>query len=195
MSKIINIVLVLITLVLGYWLYSSIKDPIEFNQELERRKFEVIAKLKKIQTAQDIYRAVTGKYAKSFDELVNQIQNGNIEVVKLENDPTDPSNQDKFIRTVSLVSAKDSIRSLLGDMDLNTLKYVPFTEGKIQFSINADTLTHQNNLVNVVEVGTKYKDFMGVYGDPKYKKYDKFYDPEKMLKFGDMNSPNTNGNW
>ena len=81
MSKIINIVLVLITLVLGFWLYSSIKDPIEFNQELERRKFEVIAKLKKIQTAQDIYRAVTGKYAKSFDDLVTQIQNGNIEVV------------------------------------------------------------------------------------------------------------------
>ncbi|MEY3422603.1 MAG: hypothetical protein RIR48_2925 [Bacteroidota bacterium] len=195
MSKIINIVLVLITLVLGFWLYSSIKDPIEFNQELERRKFEVIAKLKKIQTAQDIYRAVTGKYAKSFDDLVTQIQNGNIEVVKLENDPTDPTNQDKFVKTVSLVPAKDSIRSLLGDMDLNTLRYVPFTEGKIQFNINADTLTHQNNLVNVVEVGTKYKDFMGEYGDPKYKKYDKFYDPEKMLKFGDMNSPNTNGNW
>jgi hypothetical protein len=195
MSKIINIVLVLITLVLGFWLYSSIKDPIEFNQELERRKFEVIAKLKKIQTAQDIYRAVTGKYAKSFDDLVTQIQNGNIEVVKLENDPTDPTNQDKFVKTVSLVPAKDSIRSLLGDLDLNTLKYVPFTEGKIEFSINADTLTHQSNLVNVVEVGTKYKDFMGEYGDPKYKKYDKFYDPEKMLKFGDMNSPNTNGNW
>jgi hypothetical protein len=195
MSKIINIVLVLISLVLGYWLYSSIKDPIEFNQELERRKFEVIAKLKKIQTAQDIYRAVTGKYAKSFDDLVNQIQNGNIEVVKLENDPTDPTNQDKFVKTISLVPAKDSIKSLLGDLDLNSLKFVPFTEGKIQFSINADTLTHQNNLVNVVEVGTKYKDFMGEYGDPKYKKYDKFYDPEKMLKFGDMNSPNTNGNW
>jgi hypothetical protein len=195
MSKIINIVLVLITLVLGYWLYSSIKDPIEFNQELERRKFEVIAKLKKIQIAQDVYRAVTGKYAKSFDDLVTQIQNGNIEVVKLENDPSDPTNQDKFVRTVTLVSAKDSIRGLLGDLDLNTLKNVPFTDGKIQFYINADTLTHQNNLVNVVEVGTKYKDFMGEYGDPKYKKYDKFYDPEKMIKFGDMNSPNTNGNW
>jgi hypothetical protein len=195
MSKIINIVLVLITLVLAYWLYSSIKDPIEFNQELEKRKFEVIAKLKKIQTAQDIYRAVTGKYAKSFDDLTSQIQNGKIEVVKLENDPSDPTNQDKFVKTFTYVAAKDSIRSLLGDMDLNELRYVPYTDGKIQFSINADTLTHQNNLVNVVEVGTKYKDFMGEFGDPKYKKYDKYYDPEKILKFGDMTSPNTNGNW
>lgn len=195
MSKIINIVLILITLVLGYWLYSSIKDPIEFNQELERRKFEVIAKLKKIQAAQDIYRAATGKYAKSFDDLVAQINNGKIEIVKLENDPNDPTNQDKFIKTVSYVSAKDSIKSLLGDMDLNSLRYVPFTDNKIQFSIDADTLTQNNSVVNVVEVGTKYKDFMGPFGDPKYKKYDKFYDPEKLLKFGDMNSPNTNGNW
>lgn len=195
MSKIINIVLILITLVLGYWLYSSIKDPIEFNQELERRKFEVIAKLKKIQTAQDIYRAATGKYAKSFDDLVAQINDGKIEIVKLENDPNDPTNQDKFIKTVSYVSAKDSIKSILGDMDLNSLRYVPFTDNKIQFSIDADTLTQNNSVVNVVEVGTKYKDFMGPFGDPKYKKYDKFYDPEKLLKFGDMNSPNTNGNW
>jgi hypothetical protein len=71
---------------------------------------------------------------------------------------------------------------------------VPYTENQL-FDIKADTLTYQSNLVNVVEVGTRYKDFMGEYADPKYKKYAKFYDPEHMLKFGDMNSPNTSGNW
>ena len=44
-------------------------------------------------------------------------------------------------------------------------------------------------------VGIRNFDFMGEFADPKYKKYDAYYDPEKALKFGDMNSPNTNGNW
>ena len=36
---------------------------------------------------------------------------------------------------------------------------------------------------------------MGPFGDAKYKKYDKYFDPEKMLKFGDLTTPNLNGNW
>lgn len=194
MTKVINIALILVTIVLTYWLYASIKEPIAFNSELEKRKLAVIAHLKKIQIAQDVFRMVSGKYANSFDTLSSVLENGKIELIKLEADPSDPTNQDKFVRSVSFVAAKDTIKSLLGDINISDLRYIPFTDKKV-FDIDADTLTHQNNLVNVVEVGTKYKDFMGVFADPKYKKYAKFYDPEKVLKFGDMNSPNTNGNW
>ncbi len=194
MNKVINIALVLATIVLTYWLYASIKEPIAFNSELETRKLGVIAHLKKIQIAQDVYRMVTGKYANNFDVLTSVIENGKIEIVKLEADPTDPTNQDKFVKSVSFVPSKDTIKSLLGDINVSDLRYIPFTDKKV-FEIAADTIMHQNNLVNVVLVSTKYKDFMGVFADPKYKKYAKFYDPEKSLKFGDLNSPNTNGNW
>jgi len=195
MRKGINVALILVTLVLVYWLYASIREPIAFHGERDKRKDAVIASLKRIQIAQDIYRMVTGKYASNFDTLASVIANGNIEIAKLEADPTDPTNQDKFIKTISYKAAKDSLYSLLGrPVNLDSLRYIPYGAGKA-FDIDADTLTHQNNLVNVVQVGTRFKDFMGEYGSPKYKKYDKFYDPEKMLKFGDMNSPNTNGNW
>ncbi len=195
MSKIINIVLVLITLVLVYWLYASIQDPIAFHGERDKRKDAVIAKLKMIQTAQDVYRLAKGKYAKTFDSLAVGIMNGKVPIVKLEKDPSDPTNEDKFIKTVSYVSAKDTLFATLGkSISLDSLKYVPYGEGAT-FSINADTLTHQNSLVNVLEVGTRYKDFMGPFKSASYKKYDKYYDPEKLLKFGDMNTPNTNGNW
>lgn len=194
MTKVINIALILVTIVLTYWLYASIKEPIAFNSELEKRKLAVIAHLKKIQIAQDIFRMASGKYANNFDTLTSVLENGKIELIKLEADPSDPTNQDKFVKSVSFVFARDTIKSLLGDINISDLRYIPFTDKKV-FDIDADTLTHQNNLVNVVQVGTKYKDFMGVFADPKYKKYAKFYDPEKVLKFGDMNSPNTNGNW
>jgi acyl-CoA synthetase (AMP-forming)/AMP-acid ligase II len=195
MRKVINIALILITFVLLYWLYASIQDPINFHSERDKRKDDVVKVLKRIQIAQDIYRMVTGRYADNFDTLSQVINTGMIEIAKLEADPTDPSNQDKFIKTVSYKAAKDSLFSLLGGtINLDSLKFIPYTAGKT-FDIDADTLTHQNNLVNVVQVGTRYKEFMGEYASPKYKKYDKFYDPEKLLKFGDMNSPNTNGNW
>lgn len=194
MRNIINIVLILITAILAYWLYASIKDPIEFHSERDKRRDAVVVVLKKIQSAQDIYRAVTGKYAGNFDSLSNVIKNGQIEIIKLENDPNDPTNQDKFIKTSTKRPALDSLFTLLKTrINLDSLKYIPYGNGA-QFNIEADTITYQKNLVNVVQVSSKYKDFMGPFGE-KYKKYDKFYDPEKMLKFGDMNSPNTNGNW
>jgi type I restriction-modification system DNA methylase subunit len=195
MRKVINLVLILITLILTYWLYASIREPIAFHSERDKRKDAVIAVLKKIQITQDVYRMVTGKYASSFDSLASVINNGKIEVAKLEADPSDPTNQDKFIKTVSYTPAKDSLYSLLGNtINVDSLRYIPYGGGKT-FEIAADTLTHQNSLVNVLQVGTRYKEFMGEFANPSFKKYDKFYDPEKLIKFGDMNSPNTNGNW
>ncbi|MFZ1749243.1 MAG: hypothetical protein WAU01_03595 [Saprospiraceae bacterium] len=195
MRKVINIVLILLTATLAYWLYSSIKDPIEFHSERDKRKDAVVSSLKKIQVAQDVYRMVRGDYANNFDSLVKVISTENIEIAKLEADPNDPTNQDLFVKTVTYRLASDSLYAILGSkFSLDSLRYIPFAGGK-SFDIDADTMTYQNSLVNVVQVGTRYKDFMGVYADPRYKKYDKFYDPDKQLKFGDMSSPNTNGNW
>jgi hypothetical protein len=195
MRKVINLVLVILTLVFAYWLYASVREPIAFAAERDTRKDAVVDVLKKLQIAQDVFRMVTGKYADNFDSLAYVINNKDIVVVKIEEDPSDPSNQDKFIKTVSFKSAKDSLYSLLGkSVSVDSLRYIPYTSGKV-FNIDADTLTYQNTLVNVVMIGTKYKEFMGEFADPRYKKYDAYYDPEKALKFGDMNSPNTNGNW
>lgn len=52
---------------------------------------------------------VTGKYADNFDTLSSVLNSGKIEILKLEADPTDPTNQDKFIKSVSYREAKDSL--------------------------------------------------------------------------------------
>jgi type II secretory pathway pseudopilin PulG len=195
MRRIVNVVLVLIALILGIWLFKSIQDPIEFQAEKEKRKEAVVSVLKKIQTAQDMYRNIVGSYAGSFDTLSKVLMTSEITLEKLEADPTDPTNQDKFIRTIIKKPAKDSLFHLLGGViNLDSLRYIPYGEGKT-FSIEADTIVQQSQKVYVVEVGTKYKDFMGEFASPRYKKYDALYDPEKSLKFGDLNSANTSGNW
>ncbi len=195
MSKIINIGLVFLALFLGYWLYKSIQDPIAFQEEKGKRRDAVVEVLKKIQTSQELYRTIKGSYAGSFDTLTKVLMTADVTLEKLEADPTDPTNQDKFIRTIIKKPAKDSLFSLLGGVvNLDSLRFIPYGEGKT-FTIEADTITQQNSKVYVVEVGTKYKDFMGEFASPKYKKYDALYDPEKALKFGDLNSASTAGNW
>ncbi len=195
MRKVINIVLILLTILLAYWLYNSISEPILFHKERDARKAAVVNVLKQIQQAQDIHRLATGEYANNFDSLALNITNGKVPIIKMEADPSDPTNEDKFIKSVTYKNAKDSLFALLGtSLSLDSLRYVPFGQGA-KFDIQADTMTHQGTLINVLEVGTRYNVFMGAFADKRFKKYDKYYDPEKLIKFGDMNGPNTNGNW
>ena len=192
MRVIINIVLVAVVLFLLYVLYQSIKEPIAFKQVRDARQSAVVDKLIRIRDAQKAYAGVTGgSYADSFDSLKYVLMNDSFEVEQIF-EQTDPDSDEEFIRVVTMVAAADSIRR--AGIVLDSIEYVPFTRGE-KFTISADTLTYQKTLVDVVEVGVPVKNFMGKYADVKYKKYDNNYDPNKVLKFGDMNRPTLSGNW
>lgn len=192
MRKIINILLLLLVVLLAYMLYSSIKEPILFEAAKKSKEAKVINRLEDIRKAQEIYRTVTGKFAGSFDSLAYTLKTDSIPFVMLTEDPEDPTNPDKFIREVTYTAAIDSIRAL--GFNLDSLRYVP-NGGGATFDIAADTLTYQSTLVNVVEVGTTYKTFMGKYATQKFSKYDQSYDINKRLKFGDLSKPNISGSW
>jgi len=193
MKHILNIVLILAIILLGYMLYNSIKEPIAFGEAKNLRKNAVVDKLEDIRKSQEIYRLIKGQFAGSFDELSSVLNNDSIPTVKLVEDPDDPTNPDKFQKIVTYSAAKDSIRGL-GIGSIDSLKYIPYTDGK-SFDISADTLTYQQTLVSVVEVGTQWANFMGKYASPQYSKYDAGYEPQAKIKFGDMNKPNLSGNW
>jgi hypothetical protein len=69
------------------------------------------------------------------------------------------------------------------------------TEAGQEFQIAADVIEYQSTDVAVVEVGTKWASFMGEYASARFNKYDQKYNPNAMLKFGDLNKPNLSGNW
>lgn len=192
MKVAINLLLTALIFLLIYMIYTSIREPIAFQEEKGRRVDVVIARLKQIKASQEIYRTIKGTFAGSFEELINVLKTEKIPFEKIENDPTDPTNEDKFIRSTSYSPAIDTINAM--GINLDSIPFVPFTNG-LKFEIAADTIEYQSTKVPVVQVGTKWKTFMGEFGDPKYKKYDKYFDPEKLLKFGDMTTPNLNGNW
>ncbi len=193
MKTIISLVLTVIVALLAYTLYLNIKEPIAFQAEKNARKEKVVTKLKDIRTAQEVYRLVTGTFAPNFDTLSQVIKSDSIKIVTIFGDKDDVNSTEEFREVITYMSAMDSLKNL-SSMNLDSLRYVPFTSGET-FNIAADTMTYQSTLVNIVEVGTRWKNFMGKYASPKYSKYDNSYDPNKLLKFGDMNAPNLAGNW
>lgn len=192
MRIVINLLLALLIVALGYVLYSSIKEPIEFNNEKERRERRVIDKLTQIRTAQEAYRDIVGVFAPTFDTLRQVLNTGNFTVIGVIGDPDDPNFTGEITYDTTYMPAKDSLLNM--GILLDSLEYIPFGNGA-KFEVSADTISYQSTKVPVVQVGTQRKIFMGKYGVEKYRKYDAKYDPNSVIKFGDLNKPNLAGNW
>lgn len=192
MRIIINLVLALLILGLIWVLIQSIREPIAFNDEKDRRERAVVDKLRTIRTAQEFYRDITGEFAPSFDTLAHVLKNDSFAIVKVIGDPDDPTFTGPILRDTFYRAAADSMRTL--GINVDSLAFVPFGKG-VKFDIHADTAIYQSTKVNVVEVGIPRKVFMGKYANPRYARYDQSYDPNSVIKFGDLNTPKLAGNW
>ena len=197
MRLIINLILIALVCVLLWVLVSSIREPIAFQAEKAKREEAVIDRLKQLRTAEEIYREVTGAFSNDFDDLRNVLRNGKIMNIAVEGDPDDPNNN---IITYDTTYEAAIERVKQAQINLDSIEYVPYSNSA-KFELFADTIEYQKTQVYVVEAKTKYADFMGQFTDPKYKKYDDTYNPDKpgdkkyYLKFGNRTAPNTAGNW
>ncbi len=192
MRLVINLVLAVLIIGLIWVLVQSIREPIAFKAERTKRERAVIAKLMEIRKAQEAFRDITGGFAPSFDSLKNVLENGKFAIVQVFGDPDDPNFTGQITYDTVFKPAIDSIRAL--GIVLDSLPYIPYGDGA-RFDIAADTLTYQSTMVNVVEVGTPRKTFMGQFASKRYSKYDRSYDPNSVIKFGDLTKPNLAGNW
>ena len=192
MRMIINLVLAAIIVGLVWVLISSIREPIAFKAEKEKRERAVIDKLMKIRTAQEAFRNIKGGFAPSFDSLSYVLKTDSFMIVSVIGDPDDPDFTGEIIYDTTYMPAIDSIKAM--GINLDSMRFVPYGGGAV-FDIQADTITYQSTNVPVVEVGVRRKVFMGPFKDPRFARYDNGYDPNSILKFGNMNAPNLAGNW
>ncbi len=79
---VVNLVLWIIIIVLGYLTFMSIYGELKFNQLKEKRYVLVIEKLKDIRDAELAYKQVNGKFTDNFDELVTFIDNGQFTITQ-----------------------------------------------------------------------------------------------------------------
>ncbi len=191
MKFLINLILMLLVLFLGFVLYKSVQEPISFKTEKTKRDKSVQSRLMQVRTAQEMFRGITGKYAHNFDTLSQVLKTEDFANVIVMGDPDDPTGKSVFYDTI-FVPAIDSVATI--GFNIDSLRYIPYSGGKT-FDIQADTLTYQSTLVNVMEVKTLVSNYMGPFAHVRYSKYDDKYDPGNYMKIGDMSKPNTSGNW
>lgn len=184
---------------LVYVLVDLIRTPIDFQKQKDTRERAVATQLKKLRTAQQAFRSITGKYAPDFDTLSDVLTNGQFEIVTVIGD-VDAGEQ--VTRQTTYVSAADSMARIGINTSADSLRFVPYAnDADVAFQMQAKEIEYQSTTVQVVEVKIPWKDFMGKYANGKYKKYDATYNPDDpseknyFLKFGDLNKPTLNANW
>lgn len=152
MKTVIQILLSVAIVVLGYLLVDSIMQPINFQQEQRARYNRTIERLKDIRTAQIAYRSVYGEFTGSFDTLIHFINNDSFRVVTaigFEDEDEDVVDEE-VIRDTVMVSVRDSL--FPSDYVIDSLRYVPFTGGREEFFLGAgEVMTGSGLEVQVFE--------------------------------------------
>lgn len=84
MKKVIQIVLLAVIVCLGYLVYTSINEPIEYEKQYNKRYSAVVNRLKLIRDAQVAYKSINNKYTGSFDTLIDFVKNGQLKMLRME---------------------------------------------------------------------------------------------------------------
>ena len=84
MKKVIEIVLLAVIVCLGYFIYNSINEPIEYEAQYSKRTAAVVSRLKLIRDAQVAYKTINNKYTGSFDTLIDFVKNGQLKMLRME---------------------------------------------------------------------------------------------------------------
>lgn len=192
MRTLFSLLFLVLAFVLAFLLYKSIEEPIAFNNVRTERTDAVSSKLEMIRSAQELYRDITGEYAPTFDTLKQVLTEGKLLSIRVVGD-ADAVGGAEVTYDTTYIPARDTFPGL--GIVLDDLEVVPYTDGKVKFDIEAKIIEYQSTNVPVVQVGVRQKEFMGEYADAKYQRYDQAYEPNKPIKFGDLNKPSLSGSW
>ncbi|MDF4204625.1 hypothetical protein PXD56_16765 [Maribacter sp. SA7] len=206
MKTIIQIVLWIGCIALGYFIYNSITGPIKFKEVKIERYSQVIAKLKDIKNSQEAYKTVNGKYANDFNSLIRFIDTGKYVITQqrdssfMEFDKAygiDMLKEMKIIDTLGTVSVKDSL--FKSDARYKSLMDVPTAANGEKFTMKAGFVEKSGYKAPVFEA--KVDKEVVLYDQPK----DLLSREKAALSVEEVNGPSiyvgsldevsTSGNW
>ncbi len=153
MKWLINAILLLISLFLGYKIYQSVYNPVKFNQEKVKRYTKIVDRLKDIRNAELAHRDVTNDYTGQFDSLIKFIDTAKFVITQQRDssyqvfDKRQGITIDKdtvLIDTLGFASVKDSL--FKNDMRYKELMWVPIPgkEKQVKFELKHGYLKRSN---------------------------------------------------
>ena len=209
MKKIIQIVLAVVIVALGYYAVDMVYSSIYFQKQTDARKAVVIERIKDIRSAQRSFKQVNQRYTSSFDTLINFVLNDSLVMERKLVDEDDSiamaalkakkiQNVEKFSMAVidTIFSPKK-----LTEQDVRNFRYIPGTGNQTEFIMAAGNVTVGNVPVPVMECKAPYKLFLDTikYRQELINLIDEcknIYNRYPGIKVGDLVQPNNEaGNW
>ena len=195
---IINIALVIAAIFLAYMVYHSISQPVIFENTKTERELKVVQNLKDIRSSQGLFKENYNRYTASFDTLIEFIRTGELPVVNIIPDPNDTTFTKTINATVGYIQVLDSLFSTRQNFNVESLRYIPFSEPQQEFEIQAGYITRGGMKVPVFEVKAPYNTYLN--GLDKQRIRNATAEREDLnkypgMKVGSMTEPLTDGNW
>lgn len=137
-QKIIQIVLVLVIVFLGFKVYQSIMSPVKFNKEMKYRQSKIIQRLKDFRDVEFAYKSLNRKYISDCDTLISFIKNDSIPVIKMVPDPSDTTFTRSIRDTIGKINVYDSIFGKRENFNVDLMFYIPFSEKYFKNGLKID---------------------------------------------------------
>ena len=208
MKKFFQIILAVAILALVFVIYMQISTPIRFENEQKKREKAVIERIKDIRIAERQYKSKYQHFTANFDSLINFVLNETMEGERKIYDEDDSVNMAKLAKAKKknvetfTYSVKDSLFKHLTDEQIKQMRYIPFTNDKVEYILEAGTITTESKVViPVVECRAPYKAFLDTvkYRQEIINMWDNDVnnlDRYPGVKFGSMEAGNNEaGNW
>lgn len=210
MKKLVQIILAVAIVGLIYVIYGQISTPIRFDQEKKTKTAQVIGRIKDIRTAERAFKLKYQHFTGSFDSLTAFVLTDTLEMERKIVDEDDSvamamlkksgkKNIEKF--KVAVIDTIFAPRKLSRE-DVENFRYIPGTDNKAQFILEAGIITTESKVViPVVECRAPYKMFLDTVTyrqdvinliDDEENNFNRY----AGVKFGSMDSGNNEaGNW
>lgn len=206
MKTIIQIVLWIACIGLGYLIYQSVTGPIEFKKVKQERFAKVVSNLKDIRNSQEAYKTVNKKYAKDFQTLVSFVDNGNYTITQQRDSSflrynkafqIDMPVDTILIDTLGTVSVKDSL--FRNDNRYKTMMNVPGAANGEKFEMKADIIDKGGYRAPVFEAKVAKKVILSDQPAALLARENAHVSVEEVngseIKVGSLTEVSTTGNW
>ncbi|MCK5846030.1 MAG: hypothetical protein KAG84_01210 [Bacteroidales bacterium] len=201
----VQIVMIAIVIFLGYKVYESIMEPVEYKTSTEVREKVIKKKLGYIKVLEIEYKKIYGSYMSDFDTLIDFYHNDSMPMVMKIGSVPDTLTETMALelgiisRDTSRIAISDTLLKDMVEFKVDEFELVPFTHGKVKFEIAAGTVERANFDVPVFEIKCYKKDYLAEIKAQELLKNDilimKEDDKFPGLKLGSLTEPSTDGNW
>lgn len=223
-KKIVSVLLLFVIAGLVYACIKSIMEPINFNKQKAYRETVGIQRMKDVRTLQEAFKSVSGHFTASADSLVDFYKNGKMEVIMQigsNDDSLAVATTEKLKKSrrgitpeqmyelykkgehlvfsiSSKVDVKDTLFNTRNDFNIDSLKYIPFSQGD---TIQMESVVKEVSGVKVplFEARMPYKSLLKGLDNQLRINLDadrKAMNRYEGLQVGSVSAPNNNaGNW